>query len=215
MNTKICTKCKQEKVVSCFSKLPTKKDGLHSNCRECRAASHRAWYNKNREHCIQYATQRAKTETAVARRKEQYQENRDEVLANNRIRRQSTHAKKLANENRRRLYNSDISFRMAVNLRTRIRKAMKGTSKSKTTLDFLGCSMEAFKVHLESQFVDGMTWENYGFYGWHIDHKRPCASFDLSDAAQQRTCFHYTNLQPLWWRDNLSKNATFPLPPNL
>lgn len=50
-----------------------------------------------------------------------------------------------------------------------------------------------------------MTWENHGMRGWHIDHKRPCSSFDLSDPAQQCACFHFSNLQPLWATENLRK----------
>lgn len=52
-----------------------------------------------------------------------------------------------------------------------------------------------------------MTWENYGVHGWHIDHIRPCKSFDLTDPEQQKECFHYTNLQPLWWWENLEKGG--------
>lgn len=57
---------------------------------------------------------------------------------------------------------------------------------------------------LEQQFTEGMTWENYG--EWHVDHIRPCVSFDLSIPEQQQECFHYTNLQPLWAKDNLQKS---------
>ena len=63
------------------------------------------------------------------------------------------------------------------------------------------------KLHLENQFVDGMNWNNYGKNGWHIDHIKPCASFDLTDPKQQKICFHYTNLQPLWAIDNLIKHS--------
>ena len=52
-----------------------------------------------------------------------------------------------------------------------------------------------------------MTWDNYEYYGWHIDHIIPCSSFDLTDPEQQRLCCHYTTLQPLWWHENLAKNA--------
>jgi HNH endonuclease. len=57
-----------------------------------------------------------------------------------------------------------------------------------------------------------MSWDNYGRDGWHIDHIRPCASFDLTDPEQQRQCFHYTNLQPLWAADNIRKGAKWQPP---
>ncbi len=63
------------------------------------------------------------------------------------------------------------------------------------------------REHLEKQFKEGMTWENHGLYGWHIDHIIPCASFDLTDLEQQKKCFHYTNLQPLWAKENLIKGV--------
>ena len=93
-------------------------------------------------------------------------------------------------------------------LRERMRKALKGFAKTSTTKQLLGCSLEEFRAHLESKFKEGMSWDNYGRFGWHIDHIRPCSAFDLSDGVQQRECFHHTNLQPLWWRDNLKKGAT-------
>ena len=66
-------------------------------------------------------------------------------------------------------------------------------------------SKDQRKIRNESLFQSGMTWENHGKYGWHIDHIRPCSSFDLTDPEQQKLCCHYTNLQPLWAKDNLSK----------
>ena len=88
---------------------------------------------------------------------------------------------------------------------------MAGTSKSAATLELLGCSVEELKKHLENQFIKGMTWNNYGLHGWHIDHIKPCASFDLTKEEEQRKCFHYTNLQPLWAKDNLSKSNKYQL----
>ena len=74
----------------------------------------------------------------------------------------------------------------------------------KRSKELTGADIDVVKAHLERQFVDGMTWENRG--AWHVDHIRPCASFDLTDPEQQRQCFHYTNLQPLWAEDNLAKS---------
>lgn len=83
-------------------------------------------------------------------------------------------------------------------LRNRINLSLKGLEKSDSTKKLLGCTAQFLKEHLESKFTKGMTWKNRGIHGWHIDHIKPCSSFDLSNSEQQRACFHYTNLQPLW-----------------
>lgn len=97
--------------------------------------------------------------------------------------------------------------RLVKNYRHRTWVAFKrsGLEKDKKTLDMIGCSGRDLANHLESQFEPGMTLENHG--EWHIDHIRPISSFDLSDPEQVRVCFHYTNLQPLWKRDNLVKGS--------
>jgi hypothetical protein len=110
-------------------------------------------------------------------------------------------------------YRTDPTFKLMHNLRRRVQRALKGTCKSARTLGLLGCTVEEFRAHLESQFKPGMTWENQGYCGWHVDHIRPCASFDLTDPEQQRICFHYTNLQPLWAEENMRKGAKFGLSP--
>jgi len=79
--------------------------------------------------------------------------------------------------------------------------------KSDTFANLLGCTLEFFISHIESKFKKDMTWENKGVFGWHIDHIIPCASFDLTKPSEQKKCFHYTNLQPLWAYDNLSKGS--------
>lgn len=71
----------------------------------------------------------------------------------------------------------------------------------------LGCTLDQFKRHIENLWLDGMSWENYGKLGWHLDHIIPCASFDLTDPQQQKKCFHYSNIQPLWAIDNWSKGC--------
>lgn len=96
--------------------------------------------------------------------------------------------------------------RLVSNVRSRIGHALKRNSKSACTFPLLGCSLSELWVHLESKFVPGMTRENYGPV-WHVDHIRPCVSFDFSDPEQQRACFHFSNLQPLFARDNLCKGA--------
>lgn len=102
-------------------------------------------------------------------------------------------------------YKKDIKFRLLSLIRLRIIHALQRNSKVTNTIKLIGCSIEELKNHLEKQFNKDMNWTNWGQFGWHIDHIRPCSSFDLSDPKQQKQCFHYSNLQPLWWYDNLSK----------
>lgn len=94
---------------------------------------------------------------------------------------------------------------MANNLRTRLNNALKNKSGSAVT--DLGCSIDELIIYLENLFLPGMTWENKGRYGWHIDHIIPLASFDLTKREQTKKACHYTNLQPLWAKDNLSKGS--------
>lgn len=99
------------------------------------------------------------------------------------------------------------NYAIAAKLRSRINGAIKAqfARKSASTINLIGCSIETLKAHLQSQFEDGMNWENYG--QWHIDHILPCASFDLTRPEEQRNCFRFTNLQPLWGVDNLRKGS--------
>jgi len=101
---------------------------------------------------------------------------------------------------------TDINFKLKSYLRTRIWRALKGrVKKSNTTINLVGCSINHLKNHIEKKFKKGMSWSNYG--KWHVDHIRPCVSFDFRKPEEQRECFNYTNLQPLWAKDNLKKQA--------
>lgn len=124
-------------------------------------------------------------------------------------------SKRRSRENAKKLYlrtpkGSNLHLRRL--LRSRICNAIVRQSadtsrtdrKAMPTMQLVGCTVAQLRAHLERQFKPGMTWDNLG--AWHIDHIKPCASFDLSDPDQQRACFHYTNLQPLWARENLSKS---------
>ena len=101
------------------------------------------------------------------------------------------------------------------NCARRIREMLK-QNKSRRTMDYVGCTLEELKAHLESQFQEGMTWENYGTYvfgnndsGWHIDHVIPCAAFNFNDETERNACFYYMNLQPLWGKDNIVKSDSY------
>lgn len=91
-------------------------------------------------------------------------------------------------------------------IRDNLTGLLRNPKKHQRILKYLGCSIEELKRYLESKFLPGMTWSNRGQYGWHIDHIRPLASFDLSDPEELKKACHYTNLQPLWAKDNLVKS---------
>lgn len=106
-------------------------------------------------------------------------------------------------------YMSKTHNRLRMNLTARVLVAVKKqySKKAYKTMELIGCSIEHLRDHLESQFTEGMTWENMGQDGWHIDHIKPCFSFDLSKESEQLKCFNWKNLQPLWAKDNWKKGT--------
>lgn len=90
--------------------------------------------------------------------------------------------------------------------RLAVKRAIRGGAIiDKRTMETTGCTPPVLRAHLEARFKPGMTWKNHGVNGWHIDHIIPLCSFDLNDPEQAAIALHYTNLQPLWARDNLKK----------
>jgi hypothetical protein len=100
---------------------------------------------------------------------------------------------------------TDFNYKLIHTIRVRVKDVLRGHSKSDSTINMLGCTINELWIHLEKQFKQGMTRENHG--KWHIDHIKPCASFDLTKPEEQAKCFHYTNLQPLWASENLAKGS--------
>jgi len=137
--------------------------------------------------------------------------NKDKIKKNSKIYRIKNRKiiNKKANIRRQKREKVDIHFKIMNRSRHRISQAIKHNYKSDTTSNLIGCSVEYLKKYLESKFTEGMTWENYGKNGWHIDHIKPCCAFDLSKKSEQKECFNYTNLQPLWWFDNLQKGGQY------
>ena len=100
------------------------------------------------------------------------------------------------------------SARIADVLRSRLVSAINAQQAGKkvSAVKDLGCSIDFFLQYIEARFKEGMTWQNRGLFGWHFDHIKPCASFDLTKKSEQRKCFHYTNYQPMWAEDNIVKS---------
>jgi hypothetical protein len=184
MERKVCTKCLVEKSLDDFNPAKDKPLGRTSHCKTCRNENAKR-YHKHRYHNDKsYRLRMIKNTKSYSERPE------------NKI-------KRVKNQKERKL--QDINYHLLCVLRVRLWNALKAKGKSKRTKDLLGCSVSDLKRYLESLFQNGMSWDNYG--DWHIDHVRPCASFDLSDPEQQKRCFHYSNLQPLWALDNLKKSS--------
>jgi hypothetical protein len=162
----------------------------------------------------------ANIDRAARYRKRKYVENKMRVAAASRAWHQSNQAKvKAYREAHRaemrayrkahRLKNPNVALASLVRTRLKILLASAGAIKSAKSEKLTGISWDGLASHIESKFQPGMTWSNRGLHGWHVDHIRPCASFDLTDPEQQRACCHYTNLQPLWARDNWIKSDTW------
>lgn len=101
----------------------------------------------------------------------------------------------------------NVNYRLKRALRSRLNSALRGKIKVGSAVSDVGCSIEQLKQWLENKFQPGMTWNNYGHKGWHVDHIKPLAAFDLTNEAELKQACHYTNLQPLWASDNLRKGA--------
>lgn len=144
------------------------------------------WYKKNRDKIL-------------IKNKEKYDENKEEI-------------NKKQYKYRKKRLKTDIQYYIKDRLSSRIRMAIMQQTGKKTerTIELLGANIDTVRKHIEGQWEIGMTWENHSIIGWHIDHIIPCANFDLTDPEQQKKCFNYTNLQPLWYLDNIQKGVTIP-----
>ena len=170
------------------------------------------WYRKyrlkNKEKLNAYRRQWSKSEEFQKNKKEYYLKTREKQLKYWVEYRKNPKNKKKFNLYFKKWINNklktDIHFKLKQQLSHRIFMALKGKVKSKRTKDLLGCTIEELWSHLEKSFKPNMNKENYG--KWHVDHIRPCASFDLTKPEEQAKCFHYSNLQALWAKENLSKS---------
>lgn len=228
---KTCIRCSQEKELEKFCKSAKAKDGRRGHCKSCHnkhyqdnkeslTLKHKEYYRKNKENLSQKSKERYLLQKDLIREKvRKYEEqNRDKVLLNKRNYAKKNKEKIAAyRANNRDKINSYVrnkmktnqNFKLATLLRNRIRTALKNNYKCSSSIDLLGCSVEELRAYLQSKFLPGMTWKNHTTDGWHIDHIIPCVAFDLTKEEEQRKCFHYTNLQPLWAIDNFRKNGSY------
>lgn len=167
------------------AKLKYKK-ALENNPEKVKAAS-KAYYDKNRE-------------IILVKKREYNAKNRDLLREKSRKWREKHNKEYIA---RRKKEEPLFKFTRQVRNKLWVIFKNRGYAKAKTSLSLIGCSVQELRLHLEKQFQEGMSWETHGKYGWHIDHKIPLASAKSKEELE-KLC-HYTNLQPLWAHENLSK----------
>ena len=210
---KKCIKCQALKPYSEFHKWNQRKDGYRTVCKECRKPDGEKYYQTHIDE--------RKEKSKIWREKSGYNKkyyNENPSYFENYRKLNEEHYKKWRAENKEYLSNyrkeklrNDVNYRISCKLSSQFSikiREYKG-KKCDSTINLLGCSIKDFKIYMESKFTDGMNWNNHGFNGWHIDHIKPCDLFDLTKSEGQRKCFHYTNLQPLWAKDNLIKGNRF------
>ena len=196
MKTKICTKCGIKKPLSEFSKHKAYRGGYRHQCKQCikiyQKTYQKNWRKNNKKWLKEY---NIKIKDKLKKiKKLDWLKNKDKYT--------NLHTKRCKER-----YNTDFRFRLIVGLRNKLRSALKMNRKSLSTMFLIGCEIDYLMFHIQEQFQPGMSWDNYG--EWHIDHIKPCALFDLSQPSEQYKCFNYTNLQPLWAEENLSKGAKY------
>lgn len=204
---KTCTRCRLPKSTAQFNKDCTRRSGRRPNCKSCVHANYEV---------VRASVLKRKKADRISD-PEKYRE-RDRNRNSSPSGRRYWISYRIKNRARRRDYNNEWrknrygtrpDYRLLCVLRSRLTSALKGSSGVKTllALELLGCSLPEFRAHLETLFEPGMAWSNHGLV-WHIDHIKPCAKFDLTKPAQQRICFNWKNLQPLFALDNLRKNVS-------
>lgn len=233
---KRCFTCKKIKLLELFNFDIRSKDKKSYQCSKCavikftksnyrksekRLETREKWNNDNKDHLKEYRKiNRSKIQEKTNKRYQEDEKFRNKIIAESKKYRSDPKNKPKIRATQKRLnaeYKiNDPSYRILGNLRRKMLLALEGKRKADFSLKLIGCTRENLMTHLESQFKEGMNWDNYGLWKngepmtWHIDHIIPCATFDFTKEEDQRKCFHYTNLQPLWANENLSKGWKIP-----
>ena len=187
-----CTVCRKIKLLEAFANDNHSGTKYHkrADCKICNSLKSKNYAKKNYK--------KVRERSRIYERK-----NRDKINAVARKNYLKPERKQKLKE-----YNNIPLVKLKRNLRIRVNNAIKRNRnkaiKSNSTIELIGCSWTDVEKHLESQFKPNMTWDNHARNGWHIDHIRPCDSFDLSIPEEQNKCFHWTNLRPMWATDRIA-----------
>ncbi len=214
---KVCRYCKQEKPLSEFHHWKNSPDGFHFCCKECKKKQNQRRIEKTGKDVL---SKRAAISKAIKRqidpeydalcRQRARLNAKSESYKRANIKYRQTHKEQIAVKELERI-DSNVNNRLIKRLRNRVHRHLTKGYNDYHTIDLLGCSIDEFKQHLESQFKDGMSWDNYGGKdGWAVDHIVPIRWFDLTNEKEILICFNYRNCQPMWSKENGSKNDRLP-----
>lgn len=192
---KVCKKCGEElpATLEYFDKDEKCHYGVKAVCKRCRDIQRKKWAKDNKEHIKEIRE----------KNKELHKATREKYLSNNKdvIKLRKAKYRKIKREH-------DPKFRLNHSISRSINDCLSGRKNGKRWVDLVGYTKYELFKHLENQFKPGMTWENYGVFGWHVDHIRPIASFNFINPEDEefKQCWALENLQPLWWQDNIAKS---------
>lgn len=194
---KRCARCKIELPLKNFCKDKSKSLRRQSNCKNCQ----KQWRRENKNRLVAYFNEyRKENKNNINERNRQwYTKNKNWYKQYH----ATTEYKDKRNKRNKNRLLTDMQFKLTCRLRIRLNDAIRHNYKVGSAIRDLGCSILELKKYLEKQFKEGMTWKNHG--KWHIDHRLPLKHFDLTDRNQLLRAVNYTNLQPMWAKDNLSK----------
>jgi hypothetical protein len=199
---RICTKCKIEKPLSEYYKRKDGPLGYRVDCKPCNKAVKKRYYEENKPNILKkQAEYHQKFSEKYKEYHKNYYKNNIDKWEDSRKRNKETlrinHNKYIQKRKK------DPLYRMIHNIRTRTGIALKVKKwrKDNKFTQYIGCSLDELRTHLENQFTSGMSWKNYG--SWHVDHIIPLSK--AKNEVELMNLSHYKNLQPLWKADNLKK----------
>jgi len=206
--TKICTICKIDKDIEEFYKRSDRPIGCRSDCKKCSAIVNKRYKEEHKEEIKQYRKEDREKNPGKWRKydRKRYAENREKCLLASRNWKEKNRSKCVAYEMKR--IRNNPKARLALNLRTRLNRAISIDQKKGSAVRDLGCTIEYLREYLAQLFRDNMSWDNYGPV-WEIDHIIPLSFFDLTDRDQFLKACHYTNLQPLYKEENRRKSNKY------
>ena len=200
---KTCSKCGETKPLAEFNRNAASPDGHRPNCRSCDRIRSQAYIKANKE-----------KHRDSGRR--YYENNKEHVLEKNKKwkKKNLEAARRIQRESKRRWLETPQG-KVSRSAKDALRRTLlKGSKAGQRTFDLLGYTREQLISHLEKQFSPGMSWENYGSNGWHIDHIVPLSAFNYTDPSHIdfKRAWALSNLRPLWAAENLRKHAKLDRP---